>query len=117
MASLKAKQALKAGDIIYLDCSPQAGHEQKGRRPAIVVSCDDYNASLSPFIFVAPITNQAKGYPFEVPLPDNLKISGVVLADQVRSFDFIARDGSFVCATPPDIIDDVQQLLAAILGL
>lgn len=77
------------GDLVYLNFSPQAGSEQAGHRPAIVLSPKLFNSWK--FAIVCPITNQVKGYPFEVPIPEGLAIGGVILADQVRSIDWRAR--------------------------
>jgi len=74
------------GDLVWLDFDPQAGHEQAGRRPAIVLSEAQFN-ELTEFAVVCPITNQLKGYPFEVSLPDGLPFTGVVLTDQFKSLD------------------------------
>ena len=78
------------GDIVWVDFDPQAGHEQAGRRPALIVSPQSYNQKVG-LVLLCPITNQRKGYPFEVPLPKGLKVAGVVLADQVKSIDWHAR--------------------------
>jgi mRNA interferase MazF len=84
------------GDIVWIDFDPQSGHEQAGRRPALVVSPKNYNATLSLALF-CPITSRVKGLPFEVPIGSkNLKTSGVVLADQVKSKDWSARDIKFI---------------------
>ncbi|WP_168121856.1 type II toxin-antitoxin system PemK/MazF family toxin [Paenibacillus sp. HB172176] len=74
------------GDLVWLDFDPQAGHEQAGRRPAIVLSEADFN-DLTGFAFVCPITKQVKEYPFEVALPEGLPFTGVVLTDQLKSLD------------------------------
>lgn len=74
------------GDLVWLDFDPQAGHEQAGRRPAIVLSEADFN-DLTGFAVVCPITSQIKDYPFEVPLPEGLEFTGVVLTDQLKSLD------------------------------
>lgn len=75
------------GDLVWLNFSPQAGHEQAGHRPALVLSPERYNGRSSVALF-CPITSRVKGYPFEVALPPAGKITGVVLADQVRSLDW-----------------------------
>ncbi|MBD2848070.1 type II toxin-antitoxin system PemK/MazF family toxin [Paenibacillus sp. IB182496] len=80
----------RRGDFIWLDFDPQAGHEQAGRRPALVLSEQDFN-SVTGFAVVCPITSQAKGDPFEVALPDGLPFSGVVLTDQFKSLDVKKR--------------------------
>ena len=78
------------GDIVWLQFAPQAGHEQAGRRPALVVSKGSYNGRVGLALF-CPITSQVKGYPFEVELPEGGKAEGVVLSDQVKSLDWRAR--------------------------
>lgn len=78
------------GDLVWLDFTPQAGHEQAGHRPAVVLSPRAYN-SRSGLAVVVPVTTRPKGRPFEVALPSGLPIRGVVLADQVRSVDWSAR--------------------------
>ncbi|WP_419889672.1 type II toxin-antitoxin system PemK/MazF family toxin [Paenibacillus xylanexedens] len=80
----------KRGDLIWLDFDPQVGHEQAGRRPAIVLSELEFN-EITGFAVVCPITSQAKDYPFEVTLPEELPFSGVVLTDQLKSLDVRQR--------------------------
>ena len=72
------------GDVVWINFSPQAGHEQAGRRPAVVLSSRSYNKP-SGLALVCPVTNRAKGYPFEVPMPENSPVTGVVLVDQIRN--------------------------------
>lgn len=81
---------LKRGDLVWLDFDPQAGHEQAGRRPAIILSEADFN-DVTGSAVACPITIKAKDYPFEVALPDDLPISGVVLTDQFKSLDVKRR--------------------------
>ena len=78
------------GDLVWLDFSPQAGHEQAGRRPGVVLSPRGYNKP-SGLALCCPITHRAKGYPFEVSLPGNAPVNGVVLVDQIRSLDWRER--------------------------
>ena len=91
------------GDVIWLDFDPQLGHEQIGRRPALVLSGAAYNG-LAGLAVVCPITRQAKGYQFELPLPSGLSIHGVVLCDQVKSQDWVACGATFECRVPPIIV-------------
>ncbi len=102
------------GDVVWIDFSPQAGHEQAGRRPSVVLSPARYNRSLGLALF-CPITSRVKDFPFEVPLPDGLPITGVVLADQVRSFDWRARRiehvGTLPEATIKRILSKTRSLL------
>ncbi len=102
------------GDIVWLDFDPQAGHEQAGHRPALVLSPSAYNSKVG-FAILCPITNQAKGYPFEVVIPNGLAITGVILADQVKSLDWRARRAMFVCALPQLALDEVLAKLAVLL--
>lgn len=94
------------GDIVWLVFDPQAGHEQAGRRPALVVSPEAYNAKTG-LSLVCPITSQVKGYAFEVGIPPGLAVAGVVLADQIKSLDWKARKAQFICTLPPETIEDV----------
>ena len=102
------------GDAIWLSFDPQAGHEQSGRRPAVVLSPRAYN-SRAGLAILCPVTNRIKGYPFEVLLPDGLPIAGAVLADQVRSLDWKARRASLICELPDETTDEVLGQLAPLL--
>ncbi|MBO8155849.1 MAG: type II toxin-antitoxin system PemK/MazF family toxin [Bacillaceae bacterium] len=95
----------KRGDIVYLDFHPQSGHEQSGRRPGIILSPEAFNQATG-FAVVCPITRQQKGYPFEVPLPAGLKIEGVILADQIKSLDWKARNICIEDEAPSWVIDN-----------
>lgn len=94
------------GDIVWITLNPQAGQEQAGRRPALVLSPRAYNAKVG-LAILCPITNQVKSYPFEVTLPAGLPVSGAVLSDQVRSLDWRARKAELVCPLPPLVVDEV----------
>ncbi len=96
------------GDAVWLDFNPQTGHEQAGRRPAIVISPTSYNQKVGLALF-CPITNQAKGYPFEVAIPTNKNITGVVLSDQIKSLDWRARNVVFIGKLPDSVIEDVLK--------
>ncbi len=93
------------GDIVWLDFNPQAGHEQKGRRPALTVSYREYNGKVGLGLF-CPITRRIKGYPFEVAVIGKT-ISGCVLADQVRSLDWTVRDIGYIEKLDDEKLDDV----------
>ncbi len=103
------------GDIVWLDFDPQAGHEQLGRRPALVLSPKIYNEKTS-LCIALPVTSRIKGYPFEVALPDGLPIGGVVLSDQVKNLDFSVRNIDFVCRVPSEVVKNVQQNVIALVG-
>lgn len=94
------------GDIVWLQFTPHAGHEQAGRRPALVVSPREYNRRVG-LALVCPITSRVKGYPFEVALPPGLGVEGVVLADQIRSLDWRVRDARFQDEAPSEVLDEV----------
>lgn len=102
------------GDIIYIDLNPTKGHEQKGRRPAFVISPKIYNERSS-LALLMPITKQQKGYTFEVILPPEIKTKGVVLTDQIRCVDWKARDIKFVESVPIDVIKEVQARIEPLL--
>jgi mRNA interferase MazF len=104
------------GDLLWLTFDPQAGHEQAGRRPALVLSPTSYNRRAS-LALVCPITNQAKGYPFEVVLPDGSPISGVVLADHVKSADWAARRAQFAGKVARGVLAEVTAKLRPLLGI
>ena len=104
-----------AGDLIWLTFDPQAGHEQAGRRPALVLSPKAYNQK-SGLLLVCPVTNQIKGYPFEVPLPGGCGASGVVLADHVKSLDWKVRRAERIGRVPPPALNEVLARLAPLLG-
>ena len=104
----------RRGDIVWIDFNPQIGHEQAGRRPALVLSDSDYNATVGLALF-CPITSKTKGYPFEVALPENLKVGGFVLADQAKSLDWRARNARFICRAPDDLLKEVLETLLSLL--
>jgi len=104
----------KRGDLVWLEFRPKAGHEQSGRRPALVLSSETYNRKVGLALF-CPVTSQVKGYPFEVPLPKGVNVSGVVLADQVKSLDWKARKASFGGRVPPQVLQETLGKLMAIL--
>ena len=105
-----------AGDLVWLTFDPQAGHEQRGRRPALILSPRSYNAKAR-LAIACPISSHVKGYPFEVPLPSGGKISGVVLADHVKNLDWQARHVTFEAKASADLVTDVRERLRVLLGL
>lgn len=98
------------GDVIWLEFSPQAGHEQAGRRPALVLSQMSYNGKVG-LAVVCPVTSRVKGYSFEVPIPQGYAVSGVVLADQVRNVDWQARNAQWICSLPVATVSEVFRNL------
>lgn len=105
-----------AGDLVWLTFDPQAGHEQRGRRPALVLSPRSYNVKAR-LAIACPVTSQAKGYPFEVALPGGGAVSGVVLADHVKNLDWSARRVEFAAIAPADVLTHVRERLRVLLGL
>ena len=103
------------GDLIWLTFDPQAGREQAGRRPALVLSPAVYNEKTD-LALVCPISSRVKGYPFEVSLPEGLAISGVVLSDHLKSLDWKQRKAEFAARVPAEIVSDVLARLAPLLG-
>jgi mRNA interferase MazF len=103
------------GDIVKLSFDPQQGHEQAGYRPAIILSPARYN-KLSSLALMCPITNQVKGFLFEVALLQGMITSGVVLSDQVKSFDWRARRVKFVEQAPDELVEEVLAKLESLLS-
>lgn len=104
------------GDLVWLDFDPQAGREQAGRRPALVLSPRAYH-QRAPYAVVCPITTRVKSYPFEVVLPAGLPIAGAVLADQVKSIDRHARRIEVAGRAPEEVVRDVGEKIRALLQL
>ena len=111
----KSKYVPRRGDVIRIDFHPQVGHEQAGRRPAIVLSPTEYNRTVG-LAVVCPITNAAKGYPWEVVIADNPRVSGVVLADQVKSVAWRQRRAEFICTPSSGLLDDVVERTIALVS-
>ena len=106
----------KRGDIVWISFNPQAGHEQAGHRPALILSPQSYNRKVG-LVILCPLTNQIKGYPFEVRIPEGLKASGAVLSDQVKSMDWRARRASLLCHVPETIVREVLNKVGTLLDL
>jgi mRNA interferase MazF len=102
------------GDVVWITLDPQAGHEQAGRRPALVLSPVAYNRKVG-LAVLCPITSQIKGYPFEVLIPHGLRVSGAVLADQVKNLDWKARQAKLICKLPASVTNDASQKLNTLL--
>jgi mRNA interferase MazF len=103
------------GDVMWLDFTPHSGHEQGGRRPALVVSPSNYNRKTG-LALVFPITTHAKGYPFETPLPTGLKVTGVILSDHLKNLDWRSRRALFICRLDASILNDALAKLHALTG-
>lgn len=102
------------GDLIWVDFTPQAGREQAGRRPALVLSSEAYN-SKTRLALVCPITSKAKGYPFEIELPQGLALSGVVLSDHVKNMDWFCRKATRAGKAPAALVAKVVERIQALL--
>jgi mRNA interferase MazF len=102
------------GDVVWLEFNPQAGSEQAGRRPALVISPSSYNRKVG-LAIVCPITSRVKGYPFEVALPQGLEATGAILCDQVKSLDWRARRATPVGAVPVDVMEEVTARIVALI--
>lgn len=100
------------GDIVWLNFEPQAGREQKGKRPAIIISPFIFNKLSYNLAIVCPITNQVKKYPFEVELPAEMKTSGVILVNHIKSLDWKARNIDFIEKAPEEVMKKVYIKLA-----
>jgi len=102
------------GDVVWITFNPQAGHEQSGRRPAVVLSPKAYNGKVR-LALLCPITSQIKGYPFEVAIPDGLPVNGVILSDQVKSLDWKARNAEKACSLPEEMMKRVLLRVKALI--
>ena len=105
-----------AGDLIWLDFDPQAGREQAGRRPALVLSSWQFNRKAS-LAFVCPVTSKIKGYASEVLLPPDSPVHGAVLCSHLRSVDWIVRKPALIGKSPDDVLLAVRDVIASIAGI
>lgn len=94
------------GDVVKLSLDPTRGHEQAGSRPVLILSPEEYNRRTG-LALVCPITNQGKGYPFEIPIPDGLEVTGFILCDQIRCIDWGVRQARLFAALPPALVSEV----------
>jgi mRNA interferase MazF len=111
----KRKYVPRRGDVVFLDFDPRLGHEQAGRRPALVLSPTEYNRKVG-LAVVCPITNEQKGYPWEVEIPPEEHVSGVVLADQIKSLDWRERHAEFICTPAESVLIEVVEKAFALLN-
>ena len=109
------RYAPKRGEVVWLEFNPQAGHEQAGRCPALVVSPEAYNRRVG-LALLCPITNRLKGYPYEVLLPSGLDIAGAILSDRVKSLDWRARQAKRICDAPAEVTEEVLAKLRTLVG-
>ena len=106
----------KRGDVVWISFTPQAGHEQSGKRPAVVLSPEPYNRKVG-LALLCPITTKVKGYPFEVVIPDGLKAKGAILSDQIKSLDWKARQASLLCRLPETTIKETLNKVGTLLDV
>ena len=104
------------GDLIWIEFAPQAGHEQSGRRPALILSPSEYNFERG-LVLVCPISSRIGGYRFEVAIQSDVGITGVVMADQIKSVDWRARYARYAGKAPPKVADEVIAKIAPLLGI
>jgi len=116
LATKSGNHCPEAGDFIWIDLDPTVGHEQSGRRPAIVLSPHRYNAAAG-LCVICPITSSVRGYPFEVMLTDGASLRGVVLADQPRSISWERRPIKHAGRAPDVVLAEVRERLAVLLGI
>jgi mRNA interferase MazF len=102
----------RQGDIIAITFDPQSGHEQRGRRPAFVVSKELFNQSTG-LAIVCPITNTERGFPFHIPIPKNSKIKGYIMVEQVKSVDFRSRRAKRIEHSSDELLSEVLSILDA----
>ncbi|MFL5385459.1 MAG: endoribonuclease MazF [Longimicrobiaceae bacterium] len=102
------------GDVVWMDLSRRAGHEQSGHRPALIVSPESYNRRVE-LALICPITSRVKGFPFEVHIPDGRDVSGVVLADQITSVDWRARGITLMDRLPTEFVETVARKFSKLL--
>jgi mRNA interferase MazF len=102
------------GDFVWLQFNPQAGREQAGRRPALILSPLRYNEKVG-LALACPVTSKVKAYPFEVPVPDGLEVEGAILSDQIRNIDWKQRKAKLISRAPDQLINEVLARIYAIL--
>ncbi|MBN2393632.1 MAG: endoribonuclease MazF [Anaerolineae bacterium] len=105
----------RRGDVVWITLNPQAGHEQAERRPTVVLSPRTYNDRVG-LAILCPVTNRAKGYPFEVAIPEGFPITGAILADQVKNLDWRARNAELMCTLPSETIQEILRKLHTLLS-
>ena len=107
-----AARVPRQGDLVALDFDPQAGHEQRGRRPALVVSKDAFNKATGMAI-CCPVTNSNRGVPFHVPLAGRTSLTGFVMCEQVKSLDYRSRGLKLIERAPQELLEDVLAIIDA----
>ena len=111
---MAAARAPERGDVVWLQFNPQAGSEQAGHRPALVISPRSYNQRVG-LALVCPITSRIKGYPFEVELPPGMETEGAILCDQIKSLDWRVRNAKRIGSVPPSVMQEVTARILALV--
>ncbi len=107
------------GDVVWIDFNPQAGHEQAGRRPTIVLTTKDFNDKTS-LVVLCPITwssTREQRNPFAITIPEGLDVDGVILTDQIRTMDWRVRGTEYICSLPTETVDAVLQRIGVLLKI
>ncbi|XBS68919.1 type II toxin-antitoxin system PemK/MazF family toxin [Acerihabitans sp. KWT182] len=113
---MSKSDCLARGDIVLINFNTQSGHEQAGRRPALVISDTHFN-KVTGFAVLCPITSQVKGNPFEVEVRGTKRITGVIMSNQYKSLDWVSRDAKTVDSVVIDVVNEVNSIIAKILKL
>jgi mRNA interferase MazF len=111
---MAAARVPERGDVVWLQFTPQAGSEQAGHRPALVISPKSYNQRVG-LALVCPITSRIKGYPFEVELPRGMETEGAILCDQIKSLDWRVRNAKRIDSVPPPVLQEVTDRILALV--
>lgn len=109
-----AEYVPRKGDFIAVSFDPRSGHEQRGRRPALVVSNDLFNRHTG-LCVVCPVTNTRRDFPFHVSIPDGQEITGFVMVEQVKSIDFRSRKAKRIGKAPEAVLQEALSLLDAVI--
>ena len=107
------------GDAVWIDFNPQVGHEQAGRRPALILTTKDFNDKTS-LVVLCPITRSStreQRNPFAIAIPAGLEVDGVILTDQIRTMDWRARKAEFICSVPTETVDAVLERIGVLLKI
>ena len=111
---MAAARAPERGDVVWLQFNPQAGNEQAGHRPALVISPKSYNQRVG-LALLCPITSRIKGYPFEVELPRGMQTEGAILCDQIKNLDWRVRNAKCIESVPPSVLQEVTARILALV--
>ncbi len=113
---MKSEYCPERGDLIWIDFNPQKGHEQKGRRPALVISPAKYNCKVGLAVLL-PITRTIKNYPFKLALPEGSQVEGVIITDQIKSLDWRSRNAEFIDKLPEPLLRDAINMFSTLIKI